>query len=160
MNRENPLAWIEENKEVSLDKLLRFWDWTLENIETVEVFEAFGLWINPKQTVISNKDLIGRVKHTLEKSGGKIDWEYGLMEALPTFAEVSPVDTVSILRSYFTEMDTSIQARGFMHIDDDLVQVFRVLYSNPATKESTYSLINDLLPVGGGVYWRLKDAMN
>jgi hypothetical protein len=34
----------------------------------------------------------------------------------------------------------------------------KALYGDPATKDSTRRLVNDLLPLGSGLYWRLKEA--
>jgi hypothetical protein len=159
ISRDQPLEWLKEHPEVIPAKMLKFWDWALENVKDPKVFEAFGFWINTKVEVFEPAELVKRVRASLQKSNGQIDWEYGLMDALPVFAAISPRDTVEILRLYFMQMDTSIQARGFMHIDADLVEVFRTLFKNPETKEATHKLITDLLPIGGGVYWILKDAM-
>jgi hypothetical protein len=159
VSREDPEEWLKKNPEVKPEKMLAFWDWVLEHVSDPEVFSAFGFWINTKVKIFDPADLVTRVRATLEKSKGKMSWEYGLMEALPIFAKISPKDTVEILRLYFTEMDTSVQARGFMHIDADLIAVFKTLFQNLDTKELTRKLITDLLPVGGGVYWVLKQAM-
>jgi len=159
ISRDRPTEWLAEHPEVTPAKMLAFWDWALENISEAKVFESFGFWINTKVNIFDPSELIKRVRASLEKSKGKIDWEYGLMEALPIFARISPRDTVEILRLYFTEMDTSVQARGFMHIDADLIEVFRMLFNTQDTKEATRKLITDLLPVGNGVYWKLKEAL-
>lgn len=158
ISRDNPAGWLAEHPEVKPEKMLAFWDWALENISNPEVFDAFGFWINTNIDIFDPTELVKRVRATLEKSKGKMSWEYGLMKALPIFAEVSPRDAVEILRLYFTEMDTSVQARGFMHIDANLIEVFKKLYRNPATKGLTDKLITDLLPIGNGAYWSLKTA--
>ena len=49
--------------------------------------------------------------------------------------------------------------RRWVYVDDDLVEIFKILYVDPPTKEPTRKLINDLLPLGSGQYWRLKEAL-
>ena len=80
--------WLKENK-VSKEKLLKFWDWVLENedLKDSKVFAGFGFWINPDKEVLDDDSVIERIGETLKRTGSEIDWEYGLLKRLPIFAE-------------------------------------------------------------------------
>ncbi len=160
ISRDRPKEFLKEHPEVHLDKLMAFWDWLLQGYKDPEVFAEFGFWMNTTDDLYDDiPALAKRMRTTLEKSGGRVDWEIKLMDSLPTLADKAPAETVEILRLYFTKLDVSPRGRGFMHVDGDLVGVFKQLYNNPSTKEATHQLIDDLLPLGNGVFWTLKQAM-
>ncbi|HEY4498816.1 MAG TPA: hypothetical protein VJH94_02000 [Candidatus Paceibacterota bacterium] len=163
ISRDRPKEFLKDHLEIKLEKLMQFWDWLLKSYTDPDVFAEFGFWMNTMDGPYEDIDipaLAKRIRATLEKSDGRIDWELKFMDSLPSMAEKAPIDTVEILRLYFTPLDTSPQHRHFMHIDANLVEVFRKLYQNPTTKEQTYQLIDELLPLGNGVYWQLKEALN
>ncbi|HEY4499086.1 MAG TPA: hypothetical protein VJH94_03425 [Candidatus Paceibacterota bacterium] len=162
ISRDRPKEFLQDHPEIKLEKLMQFWDWLLRSYTDPDVFAEFGFWMNTMDGPYEDIDipaLAKRIRATLEKSNGRIDWELKFMDSLPTMVEKAPIDTVEILRLYFTPLDTSPQHRHFMHIDANLVEVFRKLYHNPTTKEQTYQLIDELLPLGNGVYWKLKEAL-
>lgn len=162
ISRDRPREFLKDHPEVNLNKLMVFWDWLLKGYPDADTFSEFGFWMNTTDGVYADEvipALAKRIRNTLEKSGGKVGWEIKLMDSLPTLAEKAPGDTVEILRLYFTPLDMSPRERHFMRVDADLVEVFRRLYQNPITKEATLGLIDELLPLGNGVFWKLKEVL-
>lgn len=160
ISRENPAGFFKEHPEVKLEKLLQFWDWLLAKDESPDVFAEFGFWMNTTDGVYEHvPELARRIVSTLEKSNGKVDWEIKLMDSLPELASKAPQETLRLLDLYLSELDVSPAGRGMMHVDANLVDIFRQLYKNPVTKDGTYELIDKLLPIGNGVFWQLKKAL-
>jgi hypothetical protein len=50
--------------------------------------------------------------------------------------------------------------RSWYFVDDSLLDVFKTLYKNTVTKDETDALINELLPLDNGRYWKLKDILD
>lgn len=162
ISRERPKEFLKEHPEVHLEKLMQFWDWALENCSDQDVLAEFGYWMNLVDGPYEDTDvpaLAQRIRATLQKSDGRVDWELRFVDSLPILADKAPADTVKMLRLYFSKLDTSPRERGVLHIDADLVDVFRQLYNNPTTKDATYQLVDELLPLGDGVFWQLKKAL-
>jgi hypothetical protein len=160
ISRETPKDFLKEHPEVEVNKLMQFWDWLLANETDPDVFAEFGFWMNTTDGLYEDVPaLTRRIRATLEKSNGRVNWEIRLMDSLPLLAEKAPVDTVEILRLYFTPLDMSPQYRDFMHVDADLVKIFRKLYQNPATNTQTHRLIDELLPLGNGAFWQLREVL-
>lgn len=159
ISRESAKAWDQEHA-VNTDKLEVLWDWLLSNCNEASVFAEFGFWISTKEAIFEEKWVASHLRQTLEKSKGRLNWEYGAMQSLPTFASIAPEDTVAILRSYLTATELGPQYRAWTHIDEEMIGIFRTLYKNPATRDSTYALIDELLPRGAGQFWRLKEALD
>jgi len=159
LSRDNAAKWIEHHK-IDVEKLKRFWDWALENCEDLETLMGFSFWVMAEANVFDPVWLAGRIRLTLEKTGGNVEWNYGLFRSLPILAENAPVDTLEVLKLYFLSAKGLGSRRPWLYLDDELLGVFRALYNNPLTKEETYRLIDKLLPVGSGQFWRLKDIIN
>lgn len=160
ISRENPKGFFEDNKEVKLEKLMAFWDWLLTQDEDPAVFAQFGFWMNTTDGLYEDVPALAkRIAATLKKSGGNVDWEIKLMDSLKELASKAPRETLEILDLYLTRLDVGPGGRGMMHVDADLVDVFKQLYQIPETKDGTYALIDKLLPLGNGVFWMLKGAL-
>lgn len=160
ISRDNAKAWAEENK-VDIGRLRAFWDWALENCKEKKIFAEFGFWMKAEGSVFEIPWLAEHIRKTLEKSGGAIEWDYGMVESLPVLAVEGPVEAVAILGLYFkAKADLEAIDRGWLYVDDKLVEIFKILYENPATKDMTYKLIDELLPLGNGHFWRLKEVLS
>lgn len=159
ISRDRPKDWLKEHPEVDVKKLEAFWDWALEHCEDKEALKEFGFWMQTKDDIFDPIWLADHIDRTLEKTNGDIDWEIGLMDSLPALAKVAPEKTLSILRRHLIDGSILKNARGYIRVDSDLIDVLKVLYANPATKDGTYKLINELLPIGGGQFWALKDVL-
>lgn len=159
ISRESAKTW-DQKHGINIEKLATLWDWLLANCDEASVFAEFGFWVSTKEAVFEEKWVASHLRQTLEKSKGRLNWEYGVMQSLPTLATSAPGDTVAILRSYLTAADLGPQYRAWTHIDEEMIGIFRMLYKNPATKDAIYALIDELLPRGAGQFWRLKDALN
>jgi hypothetical protein len=72
----------------------------------------------------------------------------------------APEDVLAILRLHLLIGRVSDPSkRGWTHVNDELVSLFKTLYETPQTQDGTRRLINDLLSLGNGQYWRLKEAL-
>jgi hypothetical protein len=155
--RDDGEPWVQTSA-VGVERLRTFWDWALDHIDYVSVLTSFGYWM--KAGLFEDKWLASRIRRTLGKTNGAVEWQHGMMETLRALAAVSPEDVVEALRSHlYTGRVTDPSARGWVHVDDNLVETFKVLCANDSTDESARRLINDLLPLGNGRFWRLKEAL-
>jgi hypothetical protein len=98
------------------------------------------------------------VNRTLEKTGGEIEWEHGLVTSLTKLAEAAPQETLTILRLYLLDWGLGGRQRPFF-MRDDVKSALGYLYGNADTKAGTESLINDLIHKGGKPYWVLKKLL-
>jgi hypothetical protein len=159
VSRDNAKKWIETHN-IDIEKLKQFWDWGLENCPDPEVLAGFSFWIEAKRNVFDPVWLCEHVRMTLEKTGGIVEWDYGMMQSLAIMADSAPEDTLKILKLYLLGTKGLSSRRPWLYVDDELMGIFKTLYNNPVTKEGTYSLIDELLPIGRGQFWKLKDIIN
>lgn len=158
ISRESATEWIKHNN-VNIEKLKKFWDWALENCNA-DALTGFGFWINVERSPLDTKWLAQHARQTLEKTKGYVEWEYGLMRSLVTFAKEAPEDTVAILRAHILEEVAKHEpVRTWLHMDTEVYDAFRELYKNAKTREAVRSLINDLLPYRNGMFWGLKSIL-
>lgn len=158
ITRESAAEWIKQNK-VDIERLQKFWDWALENCEA-DALIGFGFWINTERGALDAKWLAERVRLTLEKTKGYVEWEYGMMRSLTTFAKEAPENTLAILRSHLLEEVAKHEpVRTWLHMDAEVYDAFRELYNNAETKEGVRVLVNDLLPYRNGLFWGLKSIL-
>ena len=145
---------------VGVSRLREFWDWALDRCADVNVLVGFGYWMKADAGLFENEWLANQIRRTLEKTKGLIEWEHGMMESLLSLASVAPGAVLESLRLHLLigRVDNPSDRR-WVYVDDGLVEIFKILYVDPTTKEPTRKLINDLLPLGNGQFWRLKEAM-
>lgn len=139
--------------------LRKFWDWALENRSESELFEEFGFWINLEKDIFEPAWLADHVKRTLEKTKGKMDWDYGLTKSVIKLSQESPADTIAIAHLIF--LDGGVLAnhpRRQFYVEAEWFDAFKNLYVNPQTKKETDKLINDLIEKGGNPFWGLKEV--
>jgi len=159
ISRESATEWAKENK-VDLEKLKKFWDWALEKCST-DALIGFGFWINEDRSSLETKWVAEHARKTLEKTKGYVEWEYGLMRSLATFAKEAPEDTLAILRAHLLEEVAKHEpVRTWLHMDAEVYDTFKELYKNETTKEGVRTLINDLLPYRNGMFWGLKSILD
>ena len=112
---------------------------------------AFGYWMKADAGLFENEWLANQIRRTLEKTKGVVEWEHGMMESLRSLASVSPRAALESSRLHLLVGRVADPAdRRWVYVDDDLVEIFKILYGDPVTKEPTRKLINDLLPLGNG----------
>jgi putative transcriptional regulator len=157
--REGEEPWIERSN-VGVGRLQAFWDWCLQNVKEEATLAAFGYWMKAESGIFEGKWLATRIRRTLEKTNGITERQHGVLESLQALAGTSPEDVIEAMRFILNPSRTSDPTkRDWIYVDDNLVETFRVLYGNLSTRESTQGLVNRLLPVGNGQYWRLKAAI-
>jgi len=159
ISRESPEEWLADHKEVSVKKLEAFWDWALEHCDDKEALEGFGFWMQAKYKIFDTAWLADRIDKTLEKTSGNIEWEIGFVDSLPILARAAPEKTLSALRRHLIDGSILKEAWGYIHVDSNLLDVLKTLYANASTRDGTYNLINELLPIGGGQFWGLKEIL-
>lgn len=156
--------WLEKNK-VSKDKLLKFWDWAIENITEPEAFSGFGMWINPSKEVLNDSEVIERISESLKKANGNINWDYGLMKRLPIFAEKDPDRTLEIINNFLLDSTANLNQHRrapLFSIDNEIKEALDVVYKNgdDTMKQKVVDLVNLLIEKGSSTFWGLKDVLN
>lgn len=148
-------------KEHKAKELLKsFWIWALENQTEPELFEEFGFWVNLEKNIFETKWLAEQVRKSLEKTGGKLDWDYGLTKSATQLSLEAPVDTLAITKLIFLEGGIRVNhPRRQFYVEREWFDVFKNLYTNPDTKDGTYQLIDDLIREGGNPFWGLKSIL-
>ena len=143
------------------ERLKAFWDWALSTCPNASLFTEFGFWINIEKSIFEPKWLAERVRKTLEKTKGFLEWDYGLVRSIVELAQNAPQETLTIAQLYLLEsaVRNRQQRRIPTHIDREWLQAFKVLHNNPATKKGTYALVDDLIREGGSTFWRLKEIL-
>jgi len=155
--------WLNENK-VSKEKLIRFWDWALENVLEPKVLSGFGFWINPDKEILDDNVIIGKIVQTLKKSDGDIDWDYGLLRRLPLFAEKKREETLEIVTNYLLNSKKQLnQNRNapFLY-DAEIKETLKIIYTNgdKEIKQKVADLINTLIEKGSSMFWGLKSVLD
>lgn len=143
------------------ERLKEFWDWLLARGASIGVLANFGYWIDAEKGVLDPAWLASRVKTTLEKTSGELEWEYGLQKSISQLAVAAPADTLAILRSHL--LDWGLKAgvsQRFFFLREDWQDAFRILFENPSTKAGTEALINELVFKGSRTYWDLKKIID
>lgn len=136
------------------------WDWVIANSDEPEVFAEFGFWMSIKRDIFEKKWLAERIKTTLEKSHGDIEWDHGFTQIIEELVTVAPDEFVSIARSYLLE--GAVKQNKYMRpmrYESQWFTVFTTLYNNESSKAATLALINELLEKGGSDYWELKKVI-
>jgi hypothetical protein len=154
--------WLKE-KNVSKDKLIKFWDWTLKNITDEETLSGFGFWINPNKEILEDEIVIKNILTTLEKSDGKIDWDYSLTNRLSVFAEKNQVRTMEIIRRYLLNSNNELnQNRDFPFFSkEEVKEALSIIYVNgdDDVKQKVNDLIATLIDKGNSIFWELEDIV-
>lgn len=158
---QNPKAMnLLREDESARRKLKDMWDWLLDNYPDPRVFDGIGFWIDLDKGIFQANELASYLAKTLAKTDGYLKWDIGLQENIVALAKNSPEDTVEIARLYLLEggVREGINSLHFI-LDEKWIEAFLILYTQPATKQATLSLINDLIREGGNLFWPLKEVL-
>ena len=150
------------NKSESKRRLRVFWDWLLNEQEEQSVFMQFGFWINLEKGIFDPAWLAQRLKQTLEKTDGFLEWQHELIKSAPQLAQAAPQETLAIARLYLLEGGVhGNEQRTLWHWDSDKkwLEAFGILYRCQTTKRETSALINQLVGEGGRAFWPLKKIL-
>ena len=161
ISSENSEGFFANNPE-SKSRLRVFWDWLLKEQEEQSVFMQFGLWINLEKSIFDPFWLAQRVKQTLEKTNGLLDWQHELIKSAPQLAQAAPEETLAIARLYLREGGVhGNEQRTLWHWDSDKkwLEAFEILYRCQTTQLETTALINQLVGEGGRAFWKLKKIL-
>lgn len=149
-------------KPAAKQKIQHFWDWALEHCKEIEALKEFGFWMNAEKGVFELSWQAERAKRTLEKTGGIVEWDFGLMRSMPTFAKNAPTQTLEILRQLLLlgGIRSKRMQRPF-YMENESFEAFKILYQDGDEnfKKKIYTLIDDLIREGGSTFWRLKDVV-
>lgn len=142
----------------SRKRLIRFWEWLLENYDDPKLFAEFGFWVNLEKGLFEPVWLAKQLKATLEKTNGVLEWDYALTKSINELAKAAPKETIEIARLCLLEGGV----RGgkmrvpFMY-GEEWFGALKALYDDAETKNAAYVLINDLIREGGSTFWKLKE---
>lgn len=146
--------------EVNVERLKNFWDWAIENVDDKEALSGFSFWMDTKEGVLDKKWMTEKAYKTLEKNEGQLEWEYGLMKSIVELAELAPENTLKILKAYLDARYINMNLDYSIYADNEIYDSLKILYNIQSTKEETYKLINSLLPLRSGLFWKLMDIVN
>ena len=149
---------LNERPEVK-ELLKELWDRLLDCYRKKELFMKFGSWVNLEKDIFDSKWLTERVKKTLEKTEGKIDYYFRLTENITKFASESPEDTLEIIRLLWLENGIRGNNRLTGIFDQELYDALVILCAKDKTRAGTESLINKLISEGGDRFWHLKKIL-
>ena len=158
ISRDKAEESFEFSREVK-GRLRELWDWLLQSDERREVYMEFDLWINLDKGIFEPAWLARRVRETLEKADGFLEWNNELVKASPRLAQAAPEDTLEIARLYLHEGGVRGKNQRVLWLwdsDNQWIETFEILYRNPTTKVKTEGLINRLVGEGGRAFWLLK----
>ena len=161
ISSENSEGFFANNPE-SKSRLRDFWDWLLNEQEKQSVFMQFGLWINLDKGIFDPAWLAQRLKQTLEKTNGLLDWQHELIKSAPQLAQAAPQETLAIARLYLFEGGVHGNGqRNLWYWDDHKkwLEAFEILHRCQTTKLETTALINQLVGEGGRAFWPLKKIL-
>ena len=150
------------NKSESKRRLRVFWDWLLNEQEEQSVFMQFGFWINLEKGIFDPAWLAQRLKQTLERTDGFLEWQHELVKSAPQLAQAAPQETLAIARLYLFEGGVHGNGqRNLWYWDDHKkwLEAFGILYRCQTTKLETTALINQLVGEGGRAFWPLKKIL-
>ncbi len=145
-----------------IKRMLDFWDWMLkrERDEGPKPFIEFGYWINLEKAIFEPAWLAERIKKTLKKTKGILEWDYGLAKSIVKLANEAPVETLEIARLYLLEGTVhNEQHQGPHYLDNEWFDAMNILYNDPRTREGTYTLIDDLIRDGGSRFWKFEEIV-
>lgn len=143
-------------------RIRELWDWLLQKDEEREVYMEFGLWINLEKGIFKPDWLAKRVRKTLERADGFLEWDNGLVKASPRLAQAAPEDTFEIAQLYLYEGGVRGKNQQVLWLWDsgnEWIEALEILYRNPSTNVETEGLINRLVGEGGRAFWPLKPIL-
>jgi len=142
------------------EKMMRLWDYALNQELEAEAYSGFGFWINEEGGTFDKSKLVENVAKTLEKSNGLIDYSHNLKNRLKEFAKEDAQNTLTIMEEFLLNGVLENKQGMLMRVDDNLVDTFNILYD--ADKERTKKLINDLWEHenGGRPFWGLEEVID
>jgi len=144
----------------SRERLIKFWEWLLQNYDDQKLFTKFGFWVNLEKKIFEPVWLAKQIKATLEKTKGVLEWDYALTKSINELAKVAPKETLEIARLCLLEggVRGGKMRTPFMY-DEEWFGALKALYENVETKDATYTLIDDLIREGGSTFWKLKEII-
>lgn len=142
----------------SRERLIKLWEWLLQNYNDPKLFAEFGFWVNLEKGLFDPVWLAKQLKATLEKTNGFLEWDYALTKSINGLAKAAPKETLEITRLCLLEggVRGGKMRMPFMY-DEEWFGALKILYENLETKNTTYTLIDDLVREGGSTFWKLKE---
>ncbi|KKR54385.1 MAG: hypothetical protein UT91_C0017G0019 [Parcubacteria group bacterium GW2011_GWA2_40_23] len=144
----------------SKERLIKLWEWLLENYDNPKLFAEFGFWVNLEKGIFAPDWLAKQLRATLKKSNGILEWDYALTKSINELARVAPEDTLEIIRLYLLEggIRSGKIRMPFMY-EEEWSGALKTIYERANTKDNTYKLIDDLIREGGSIFWKLEEII-
>lgn len=146
--------------KIDVDKIFNLWEILLDSVSDKEVLSAFSFWINFKSNIYKDEErIVDIIVKTIKKSDGALEWEYNLMKSLVYLSEKYPEKTFEIINCYLrgNYINNTGQFKYSFYIDDDIFNSLDIIYKSTGLQKEIGSLISDLLPIGNGQFWKLKE---
>ena len=149
-----------EKDPTAKKKIRELWNFLLENYEHNELFLDSGFWPNLEKGIFNEIELATNLRKTLEKTDGKINRDYELVQVLPKLSKAAPMETLKIVRLFLLKnLVRGNQGYLAFYLDENWSKTFENLYKSSLTKSDTYALIDDLIREGGRPFWDLKKIL-
>lgn len=151
-------TFLYENPEL-LQKMKDFWEWASENCKRFpQALSKFDFWMNQEKNLFEMTWLAKRIRSTLEKTGGALDWDYGLTRIIGELAETAPEDALEIIRLHLFEYGLK-QGGRMLYLQNEWETALKILFGKPGFEGGTRKLINDLIEKGGKPFWGLEQII-
>lgn len=141
-----------------LKRIKDFWKLALDKNFDKSILQKFGTWVNTDSEVFEVKWLATMINKTLIKTGGLMDWDYGLLKSIEKIAEITPNQALKIMDKHFTATIGSDKGTFPIREDKEWFNAFKIVYSakDDKIKKDTYNLVSKLIEKGGKPFWDLE----
>ncbi len=141
-----------------LKRVKEFWLMILKKDVNKDILGKFGTWVDTDSGVFEIKWLATMINKTLTKTGGLMDWDYGLLKSIEKIAEVCPDQALKIMDKHFTATIDSDKGTFPIREDKEWYNAFKIVYSakDDKIKGNTYNLVSKLIEKGGRPFWDLE----
>ncbi len=143
------------------ERIKELWDWMLDNYFNEDIFIQFGFWVNLEKEIFDVVWLAKRVRKTLEKTGGVLEWEHGLSKSISCIAKEVPEEALKIIKLFLLENIVRQKNGNRFPLEDEWFEALKAIYQHTdnATKTDIYQLINNLILEGGSSFWKFEEIV-
>lgn len=158
---ENYSVLKDEKFPWKIKRIKGFWELMLKKKNDSQSLKEFGSWIKIDCGIFEIKWIAEKINQTLKVTGGKLEWNYGLIKSIEELARKVPETTLQILTKCSLASISGDKVFFVVREDKEWYNAFKILYECEDKKISghTFSLINKLIEKGGRQFWTLEDIV-
>jgi len=145
------------------EKIKNFCEFLINKHQDRKDLKAFSSWINLEVHFFEKGYYLNLIEEVLKITGGDLDMDYQLEENLDKIVDLDKKKTFNIVKLFYLNKAKEASKGKYVHIDEKVVEIFKILYENKETKEDTEKLINDLIEEAGEfgyLFWKLEEILN